>query len=256
MTRDRETGPGDRIGKRDDVRDRPGRLFLVAVPAGAEPRHAGEDALEAFGDLRIEGEPALDDRIRRELVDVLHHALLEFVHHRGLHRLDVRKAHEFAGFERGAARDWSRLHAALALIEPGEWTTYGDLAEEWAIHDHDGFGELRLSELESLEYVAGIAGGIEKHGLAFAAWASEVNSDPEQRAQFEERFQGEWESVEAYAENLLDEMSAQKVIDDAPEWLRPYLKLDVAGFSRDLEAGGDIATAETDEGRVWVWLGR
>ena len=110
--------------------------------------------------------------------------------------------------------------------------------------------------MESLEYVAGIAGGIEKHGLAFAAWASEVNSDPEQRAQFEERFQGEWESVEAYAENLLDEMSAQKVIDDAPEWLRPYLKLDVAGFSRDLEAGGDIATAETDEGRVWVWLGR
>ena len=53
----------------------------------------------------------------------------------------------------------------------------------------------------------------------------------------------------------LDEMSAQRVIDEAPEWLQPYLKLDVAGFARDLDAGGDITTAETDDGRVWVWLG-
>ena len=132
---------------------------------------------------------------------------------------------------------------------------WGEPAEEWAIHDYEGFGDLRLSEMDSLDYVARIAGGIEKHGLAFAAWASEVNSDSEQMEQFEERFQGEWESVEAYAENLLDEMSAQRVIDEAPEWLQPYLKLDVAGFARDLDAGGDITTAETDDGRVWVWLG-
>lgn len=112
---------------------------------------------------------------------------------------------------------------------------YGEPAEEWAIHDYDGFGELRLSELESLDYISRIASGIEQHGLAFAAWASEVNSDLEQMEQFEERFQGEWESVEAYAENLLDEIGAQRLIDDAPDWLQSYLKLDVAGFARDLD---------------------
>ena len=127
---------------------------------------------------------------------------------------------------------------------------YGEPAEEWAIHDYEGFGDLRLSEMDSLDYVPRIASGIENHGLAFAAWVSEVNCDPEQMEQFEERFQGEWESVEAYAENLLDELSAQRVIDEAPEWLQPYLKLDVAGFARDLEAGGDITTAETPEGKT------
>jgi antirestriction protein len=132
---------------------------------------------------------------------------------------------------------------------------YGEPAEEWAIHDYEGFGSLRLSEVGSLEYIARLADGIGKHGQAFAAWAAEVNSDPEQMGQFEERFQGEWESVESYAENLLDDMGAQKIIDDAPDWLQAYLDIDVAGFARDLAAGGDITTAETDEGRVWVWLG-
>jgi len=42
---------------------------------------------------------------------------------------DGRTLAQVAGFERVAARDWSRLHAALEVIEPGEWTTYGDLAE-------------------------------------------------------------------------------------------------------------------------------
>lgn len=32
---------------------------------------------------------------------------------------------------------------------------------------------------------------------------------------------GEWESIEAYAEYLLDELGARRVIDDSPEWLKP-----------------------------------
>jgi len=131
----------------------------------------------------------------------------------------------------------------------------GEPAEEWAIHDYEGFGDLRLSELDSLDYIARLADGIGKHGLAFAAWTSEVNSDREQMDQFQERFQGEWESPEAYAENMLDELDAQRYLNDAPGWLQPYLKIDEAGFARDLELGGDIITAETPEGGVWVWSG-
>jgi antirestriction protein len=40
-------------------------------------------------------------------------------------------------------------------------------AEEWAIHDYEGFGELRLSEWESLARISGIAARIAKHGSAF-----------------------------------------------------------------------------------------
>ena len=34
-----------------------------------------------------------------------------------------------AGFVGSSGRDWSDLHRVLALVRPGEWATYGDLAE-------------------------------------------------------------------------------------------------------------------------------
>lgn len=138
---------------------------------------------------------------------------------------------------------------------PGD-ARYGDIAEEWAIHDHDGFGVLRLGEHEALSTLAVIAKGIETHGLAFAAWVACVGErSTDLIEQFEDRYQGEWDSVEAYAENLLDELGANRIIDEAPEWLQGYLTLDVSGFARDLEICGDIVTAEADEGGVWVWSG-
>ena len=133
---------------------------------------------------------------------------------------------------------------------------YGEIAEEWAIHDYEGFGQLRLDENEALSTVAKLAAGINSHGLAFAAWVARVDERSDDLIeQFEDRYQGQWESVESYAEHLLEELDAERIVTEAPEWLQPYLKLDVAGFARDLEIGGDITTAETTEGGVWVWSG-
>jgi len=42
---------------------------------------------------------------------------------------DGRSLTEAAGASGGGPFDWSRLHAALALVDAGSWTTYGDLAE-------------------------------------------------------------------------------------------------------------------------------
>jgi len=39
-------------------------------------------------------------------------------------------------------------------------------AEEWAIHDYEGFGEIRLRAWETLERVTTIAAGITKHGVS------------------------------------------------------------------------------------------
>lgn len=134
--------------------------------------------------------------------------------------------------------------------------SYGEPAEEWAIHDFEGFGEHRLSEYESLASIAILADGIDRHGLAFAAWVDHIGEIGDDTvADFEDRYMGQWESLQAYAEHMLEELGADEVMASTSQWLRPYLTLDVAGFSRDLEISGDVITAEADDGGVWVWSG-
>ena len=112
-----------------------------------------------------------------------------------------------------------------------------------------------LGEHEALSTVAMIASGIEKHGPAFAAWVSYVGeSSADLIEQFEDRFLGQWESLQAYAEYLLDELRGGPVHrSEAPEWLRGHLSLDVAGFARDLEMGGDVVDVGGG-GRSGVWV--
>ena len=132
---------------------------------------------------------------------------------------------------------------------------YGEPAEEWAIHDYDDFGDIRVDEYQSLAPIAKWAEGIKRYGEAFAAWVAHVGEQSgDLIEQFEDRYQGEWESIEAYAECLLDELGAQRVIDEAPKWLQPYLKLDVEGFARDLEVGSDITWLACG-GKAHVWIG-
>jgi antirestriction protein len=78
-------------------------------------------------------------------------------------------------------------------------------AEEWAIHDFEGFGSLRLGEYEPLERVADIAAGIAEHGEAFAAWLSyDCDRDPSELSTFEDAYWGEWDSLRAYAEDYAE----------------------------------------------------
>jgi antirestriction protein len=125
-------------------------------------------------------------------------------------------------------------------------------AEEFAIHDYEGFGPLRLSEYESLETVALIGRGIAEHGPAFAHWAELVGTnEPDVLDKFEDHYEGHAESVEAYAEQLLDDMGFGSDFDLAgqlPASLQPYVRFDVKGFARDLELSGDIMTSEGDGG--------
>ena len=73
---------------------------------------------------------------------------------------------------------------------------YGDISEEWAIHDYEGFGQLRISEYEPLSKIAALASGITEHGMAFTAWAEYSGSDSEQLEGFDDHYLGEWDSVE------------------------------------------------------------
>ena len=129
-------------------------------------------------------------------------------------------------------------------------------AEDWAIHDYEGFGPLRLSEYEQISTVAAVSAGIAEHGAAFAHWAAMVGtSDVESLDRFEDAYLGHAESIESYAEELLDDLGVLRQIDGLiPEHLQPYVTFDVVGFARDLELSGDLMTSEADDG-IYVFSG-
>jgi antirestriction protein len=128
-------------------------------------------------------------------------------------------------------------------------------AEEWAIHDYEGFGPIALSEHESLERVARIARGIAEHGLAFAAWVCICDKDDDALDRFEDAYFGSWANLEQYAQELLDDVSIEKSLEELPGWIQPYVKVDVEGLARDLELGGDITSVDSPDGSVWVFDG-
>ncbi len=129
-------------------------------------------------------------------------------------------------------------------------------AEEFAIHDFEGFGQYEVGEYDSLDWISTIARGIGEHGLAFAAWVESCDRDADRVAQFEEAYRGDWETVEAYAEELLSDLGYEQVIDAAaPEWLQPYVQFNMEAFARDLELNGDIVAVK-HVGGVWIFEGR
>lgn len=119
-------------------------------------------------------------------------------------------------------------------------------AEEYAIHDHEGFYGLEIGEYEPLEKIARLARLIAEHGPAFAAFASDFGQDAD-ADDFADAYAGEWSSVEDYASELIDE----GVLGEIPDALAPYI--DLRGFARDLVLGGDIWTADAPGGCVWVF---
>ena len=75
-------------------------------------------------------------------------------------------------------------------------------AEEWAIHDYEGFQGARLSEYASFETVCELAAFIGEHGALGAKLYEHFGDDLNQAsAQFED-YAGEHKSLGAFAEDL------------------------------------------------------
>ncbi len=154
-----------------------------------------------------------------------------------------------------------RLHGAWisANQEPGELheginqmlaKSKEPIAEEWAIHDYEGFGSLHLSEYESIEHVSQLAQGIAEHGSAFAHWADYLGSSPwDYLDRFDDNYLGQWTSTTEFAESMLDDMGIDidSLVDE--RW-QPYISFDVDAFARDLSY--DFHIAEDADG-VYVF---
>ncbi|KJF16978.1 antirestriction protein ArdA [Acidithrix ferrooxidans] len=127
-------------------------------------------------------------------------------------------------------------------------------AEEYAIHDYENFGPLKLGEYESIKTVSLLAQGITEHGVAYAHWAALVeDSSPEALGRFEDAYRGHFDSLVDYAGQLFDDFGYNDLIETiVPEHLRSYIRVDIEAFARDLELSGSISTSEGDGG-VYVF---
>ena len=161
---------------------------------------------------------------------------------------------EWLEADREADELWDDIAAMLAASPTARST--GEVAEDWGIFDYENFGPLKVGEQETVAWVTAVARGIGEHGPAFGAWA-DVVEDEELLGGFADAYLGEYESIEAYAEQLVDDLGYERALDEAlPEHVRRYVEINVAGLAQDLWLSGDVHVYQQEGGGVWLFDGR
>ena len=101
-------------------------------------------------------------------------------------------------------------------------------AEEWAIHDHEGFEGLDISEYEGIESVCEKAAFIEEHGSLGAELAAHYGGDLEEAiTALNDHYAGQYSSLAEFAEELTEQTT------QIPDSLQYYI--DYERMGRDLE---------------------
>ena len=112
-----------------------------------------------------------------------------------------------------------------------------EMAEEWAIHDYEGFEGAEVSEYSSFASVVELADYIREHGALGAQVLNYYGGNIEDaKARFEE-YAGEYDSLADYAEELTEQSG-----ETIPERLAPYI--DYKAMAHDYEQSGDFLTFE------------
>jgi len=121
-------------------------------------------------------------------------------------------------------------------------------AEEYAIHDYEGFGPLKLEEYMDMEEVARLGQLISEHGDLFAHVVDHFGRDyiDEAVRVMEESYAGEYDSLADWAEQFAEDTGAP---DCGP--YKSYI--DWERVANDAEMGGDIFAIQTGDGRVHVF---
>lgn len=118
-------------------------------------------------------------------------------------------------------------------------------AEEYAIHDYEEWGPVHLDEYTSLDVISRVAKGLALHGAAFGHWAEYVRFGEDDMDRFEDVYQGCWDSLAAWAEDVVDDLG-EGTLDVITEWLRPYVSIDFEQLGNDMAT--DYYTAEDHDG--------
>jgi antirestriction protein len=124
---------------------------------------------------------------------------------------------------------WESIKAMLAESPiPG--------AEEHAIHDHEGFEGLSISEYEGIENICALADFIAEHGELGARLLEHFGDTGEAREAIEDHYAGEYKSLADFAQEITEETT------QIPQSLQYYI--DWERMARDL-AINDVLTIET-----------
>ena len=117
-------------------------------------------------------------------------------------------------------------------------------AEEWAIHDYEGFEGIQISEYESFEAIAEYAEFIEEHGSLGGLLIDHCGDVEAAKTAMEDHYHGEYESISDFGQQLTEETTT------VPESLSFYIDYEKMG--RDLEIN-DVFTLETTHREVHVF---
>jgi antirestriction protein len=125
-------------------------------------------------------------------------------------------------------------------------------AEEYAIHDYEGFGDIALGEFGSIERVSMLAGLLSDHESAVVSAALDHCGGDADAKEIEDWisdcYAGTARTLEDWAAEYLDD-SGQ--LSELPEWAKNYF--DFEAFARDLELGGDVFTVAGGQGVIVFW---
>lgn len=158
-----------------------------------------------------------------------------------------------------AAYNNGKLHGAWIDATQGEWAIDTDIqtmlaaspvrdAEEWAIHDYEGFEGVRVAEYTGVETVVRLARFVSDHGAKGAAVLEYYGGDLEEAEEaLSDRYLGCYATAADYAESVMGESIT------IPEPLRFYI--DWKAMARDAELSGDIITFETAYDELHVFAG-
>jgi len=122
-------------------------------------------------------------------------------------------------------------------------------AEEYAIHDYEGFEGVTIREYASIEIVARMGTFIAEHGALGAGLLEQFIGDIDQaEAALQDCYHGQFASLA----DFMEEVTAESIT--IPEALRYYI--DWEAMARDSEMTGEFFTIETARDEVHVFSSR
>ena len=120
-------------------------------------------------------------------------------------------------------------------------------AEEWAIHDYEGFEGLNISEYEGIQSVVEKAEFIEEYGRLGAELVTHYGDMETARKALEDDYAGVYKSLAEFAEELTEQTT------QIPNSLQYYI--DYERMARDLEMG-DVLAVELGFEEIHVFWSR
>ncbi|WP_316202992.1 MULTISPECIES: antirestriction protein ArdA [unclassified Bradyrhizobium] len=124
-------------------------------------------------------------------------------------------------------------------------------AEEWAIHDHEGFGKLdEYAGLASIVEAFNINEVAEEHDIPFAVLREAMSdANASEAADFiSDRYRGKYDTWRDFAEQFTEETQDMKAI---PEWLQAHIDWD--SIAREFEMCGDFSGYRHDGGDLYIF---